>query len=160
LVFPSLHAKTSTPAAGLNNLVGEKSPLHSKPLLTGVSEYNRLITAVTFELPVTYAQFRARDKRGDCSACRRRLLIPRKITNDGGIIARRCKQRFERNYSMLYWMWIPRLDISSRNRSAGMSRSCSTPPRLVMAPEAIICTTIEAGNAVVRIMALISVLGS
>ena len=79
---------------------------------------------------------------------------------DGGIIARRCKQRFERNYSMLYWMWIPRLDISSRNRSAGMSRSCSMPPRLVMAPEAIICTTIEAGNAVVRIMALISVLGS
>jgi hypothetical protein len=34
------------------------------------------------------------------------------------------------------------------------------PPRLQIAPDASICTTIDAGNAVVRIIALMSVLGS
>lgn len=63
-------------------------------------------------------------------------------------------------YSSAYSILIPRRAISSRNISAGTSRSCNTAPRLAIAPEASICTTIEAGKAVVRIMALMSVLGS
>lgn len=59
-----------------------------------------------------------------------------------------------------YSILIPRFSISCRNRSAGTSNSCKTPPRLLIAPEASICTMIDAGRAVVRIIALISVFGS
>ena len=63
-------------------------------------------------------------------------------------------------YSMLYSILIPLFSTSARNRSAGTSRSCNTPPSFGIAPDASICTTIEAGNAVVRIMALMSVFAS
>ena len=63
-------------------------------------------------------------------------------------------------YSMLYSILIPLFSTSARNISAGTSRSCNTPPVLGIAPEASICTTIEAGNAVVRIIALMSVFAS
>ena len=63
-------------------------------------------------------------------------------------------------YSIPKSIRMPRFSISPRNRSAGTSTSCSTPPRLLIAPEASICTTIDAGNAVVRIIALMSVFGS
>src|ERR1039458_7201923 len=52
-------------------------------------------------------------------------------------------------------MLTPRFSPSSRKSSAGTSRSCKTPPRLPIAPDASICTTIDAGNAVVRIIALL-----
>jgi len=74
-----------------------------------------------------------------------------------------CDQRGIRSnsrYSTLYSILIPRRAISSRKESAGMSRSCKTAPRLLTAPVHIICRTIEAGKAVVRIMALMSLLES
>jgi hypothetical protein len=61
---------------------------------------------------------------------------------------------------MGYPTWIRGFAISSRNRSAGRSRTSKTPPRFVIAPEARIGMTIDAGNAVVPILALISVLAS
>src|ERR1039457_4961827 len=63
-------------------------------------------------------------------------------------------------YAIRYSILIPRRSISSRKVSAGTSRSCKTAPRLLTAPEHIICSTMEAGKAVVRIMALMSLLGS
>ena len=64
------------------------------------------------------------------------------------------------SYSIRYSILIPRRSTSFRNASAGTSRSCSTAPCFSIAPEHIICRTIDAGNAVVRIMELMSVLGS
>ena len=63
-------------------------------------------------------------------------------------------------YSTLYSILIPLFSTSARNRSAGTSRSCNTPPLFEIAPEASICTTIDAGKAVVRIIALMSVFAS
>ena len=63
-------------------------------------------------------------------------------------------------YSIRYSTLIPRRSISSRKVWAGTSRSCKTAPCLLTAPMHIICSTMDAGNAVVRIMALISLLGS
>ena len=73
---------------------------------------------------------------------------------------RRAAARTAARYSTLYSILIPRRAISSRKESAGMSRSCKTAPRLLTAPVHIICRTMEAGKAVVRIMALMSLLGS
>ena len=69
-------------------------------------------------------------------------------------------QLLQPRYSTRYSILIPRRATSSKNASAGTSRSWSTAPRLPIAPEHIICRTIDAGNAVVRIMALISVFAS
>ena len=67
---------------------------------------------------------------------------------------------FAARYSIRYSILIPRRSISSRKASAGTSRSCKTAPRLLTAPVHIIWRTMDAGNAVVRIMALMSLLGS
>lgn len=73
---------------------------------------------------------------------------------------RNTSPRLLRAHCSEYSILTPRFSISSKNRSAGTSRSCNTTPRLSIAPEASICTTMDAGNAVVRIIALISVFGS
>lgn len=66
----------------------------------------------------------------------------------------------EAPYSILYSILIPLFSTSARNTSAGTSRSCNTPPLFEIAPEASICTTMDAGKAVVRIIALMSVFAS
>ncbi len=73
----------------------------------------------------------------------------------------RCQSAKSRSsYSIRYSILMPRRSISSRKASAGTSRSCKTAPRLHTAPVHIIWRTMDAGNAVVRIMALMSLLGS
>lgn len=61
---------------------------------------------------------------------------------------------------LAYSMRMPRFSISLRNAAAGTSVSCLIPPGLAIVPRAIICTTMEAGQAVVRIIAVIFVFGS